>query len=165
MIRLLTAIAAGAAAMFLLDPRQGARRRALLRERTVGAAHRLERIAGARGENLLDRGRGLVAEATRALRRDRAGDEQLEARVRAKLGRAASHPHAIGTRVEERTLVLEGIAPAGEIDAIVAAASTVRGIDRVDNRLRAGDPGRTAPKRGRRAAATLEAGNGLDGAG
>ena len=157
MIRLLTAIAAGAATMFLLDPRQGARRRAEIGNRVVGAAHTLERVAGARGEHLLDRGRGLVAEAARRLRRDGAGDARLDARVRSKLGRAASNPHAVGTRVQNRTVVLEGVVPSNEIDAIVAAAATVRGIERVDNRLRAGDPGRTRSRRARRTATTIDA--------
>ena len=148
MIRLLTALAAGAAAMFLLDPADGRRRRARLRDKFVSAGHAARRVAAARGGYLADRSRGLVAEARAVVRHDILDDEQLEARVRSRLGRVASHPHAIETSASGDVVSLGGIAPADEIDAILAAVARVPGVGRVDSALEAGDP-EAAPRRRR----------------
>lgn len=151
MIRLLTALAAGAATMFLFDPAAGRRRRALLRDQLVRAAHAARRRSAGKGALLVDRSRGLVAEVRAVVRRDVLDDEQLDARVRARLGHVATHPHAVATQTRSGVVTLEGVAPEGEIDAIVEATKRVHGVVRVDSRLVAGDP--AAPQRRRRAAA------------
>lgn len=152
MFRALSLIAAGAAAMLLLDPVSGARRRALIRDCFVRAGHALQRFGAAKAEYVGERTRGLAAEARGALRHERPGDPQLDARVRARLGRAASHPHAIRTEAHAGVVTLAGIAPADEIDAIVAGVAGVRGVERVENRLEAGDPSREPATPKRRAA-------------
>ena len=162
MFRTLSLIAAGAAAMLLLDPKSGARRRALIRDRIVRSAHALQAFGVSKAGHLGDRTRGLAAEARGAIRRDRPGDAQLDARVRARLGREASHPHAIRTEAHAGVVTLAGVAPAEEIDAIVAKVASVRGVERVDNRLEAGDPSREAGAPKRRPAART---NGHSGAG
>lgn len=66
-MRTLIAFGAGAAAMYLLDPEQGRRRRALLRDQLVHAKRVLSERAGskARDLDLSNRAQGLAAEARR----------------------------------------------------------------------------------------------------
>ena len=147
MFRVLTALAAGAAAMFLLDPAGGRRRRALVRDKLVRAAHVARRIAAGKGEHLVDRSRGFVAELRSAVRRDALDDEQLEARVRARLGHVASHPHALEARVHHGVVTVAGIVPSDEVAPVLSAIGGVRGVVRVESLLETGDPGRVARRR------------------
>jgi len=82
----LVALAAGAGAMYYLDPEQGRRRRAEVRQRLEHWQHLAQREASGRGADLRNRLNGLLAEARRLLQRRRdeaaaampADDEGLE---------------------------------------------------------------------------------------
>jgi hypothetical protein len=88
----------GAGLMYLLDPEEGGRRRALVRGKAVHSLRLGGQAALRTSRDLGNRTKGLVAEAGSRLRRheEEVDDRILRDRVRSKLGRAVSHPSAIG---------------------------------------------------------------------
>src|SRR4051812_13872806 len=111
MLPILTAIALGAAGAFMLDPQQGPRRRALLRDKTVRNVREAREFGDAAAKDLRARTQGAAARL-RALGRGPRNipmtDDVLHDRVRAKLGRYASHPHAIHVSAQNGFLKLSG---------------------------------------------------------
>jgi osmotically-inducible protein OsmY len=132
---LLTGIGLGAALAFALDPNTGTRRRALMRDQLVRASRKTRHGLDATARDLTNRSRGLVA-STRARWSDESvGDERLLERVRAKLGRATSHPRAIDVEVRDGHVTLRGPILAHEVPRLLVTVSNVRGVQSVANEL------------------------------
>lgn len=145
----LTALAAGAAAMYYLDPVQGRRRRALLRDRAVRTGHVLEDYSAKEVKDLRNRSLGLVAGLRTRLARETASDPQLNDRVRSHLGHLVLHPGAIDTEVREGCVCLTGDVLAREVPRLVAGVAAIPGVKSVDNRLTVHDhAGRTPALQG-----------------
>src|SRR5258705_1204540 len=121
----------GLGVMYLLDPERGRTRRALLRDQAVRATHAIQDFLG-KSRDLSHRG---VAKAASRLRPDDADDETLAERVRAKLGRYVSHPHAVEVEAQDGCVLLRGPILGREIEELVDAISSVRGVREVGNRL------------------------------
>ena len=100
--------ALGAALVYFLDPVSGRRRRARVREKAVRAEHEAAYGADKKRRDLSNRARGLFAELFSALQPDRADDDIIVARVRARLGQVCSHPHAIETSSSNGSVRLVG---------------------------------------------------------
>jgi len=64
---LLYGIGLGAALMYILDPDQGRRRRALLRDKLVGATNQASDVIGKTTRDLRNRAQGVIHEAGSAL--------------------------------------------------------------------------------------------------
>lgn len=126
----------GAVAMYVLDPDKGRRRRAIARDRArsivagTGDAVRVARRDAA------SRIKGLRARA-RHLFRQRAlpDDLVLIERVRARMGRLVSHPHAVQVGAREGRVTLSGPILAHEAAPLLRAVRTVWGVTEVDDRL------------------------------
>lgn len=129
-LTLLGGVGLGAGLMYLLDPSGGGQRRALVRNKSVDMGNRT---------------RGLAARAGSRLRRDDASDAVLEARVRSKMGRAVSHASAITVDAREGQIVLSGNVLAAELDGLLSAVQSVRGVQSVENRLEVHDSSETSP--------------------
>ena len=125
----------GAGLMFLFDPNRGRRRRALIRDKFVRAARRTREAAGATGRDLTLRTSGLFAETRLRLAPEVADDRVICERVRADLGRVASHPRAIHVAANGGIVTLTGDVLAGEVSAIIAHVNRVRGVGEVRNRM------------------------------
>ena len=88
-------------------------------------------------------GAALVFVVERGLARTRAprapaepvNDRVLRDRVRSALAHSIADPRAIDLRVHDGTVILKGPATGEQIAEMVACASRVRGVLRVDNRL------------------------------
>jgi uncharacterized membrane protein len=130
-------IGIGAALMYFLDPRQGRRRRALLGDRVTHAARIMDRVPRVVAHDLLHRACGLLAESKRRLRDGSASDEEIIARVRAKLGRVVSHPHAVDSSIRDGHVVLSGPILASEVEPLLRSLRLVPGVHDVENRLTA----------------------------
>jgi hypothetical protein len=148
---LITGIAIGSGMMFLLDPQQGNRRRARVREkatswtRTTGRT--IERTAHAleAGYSRVRAGSQGLVEAARRLASgtDQVSDEALAQRLRACIGRHSSHPRAIDVEVRDGCAIFSGPILESEAHEVLQCASAVRGVQAVDNRLELhADPGR-----------------------
>src|SRR5579872_2040689 len=91
----LGAAAAGALAMYLLDPDHGRRRRAIMRDRLASGMSRLDDATSVASRDLRNRARGVAHEVRARFMREEVSDEILCERVRSRLGGAISHPGAI----------------------------------------------------------------------
>lgn len=127
----------GAATMYFSDQSQGKRRRALVRDKMRSLAVTASDAVDAGMRDLGHRLDGMQARANRLLsRRDETPDDQtLAARVRAKLGRAVSNPHAITVSVHEGRLTLSGPILTHEKPLLLITAKAVPGVTSVDDKL------------------------------
>jgi uncharacterized membrane protein len=139
-LKFLGGLAAGLGAMYWLDPRIGGRRRALVRDSAVRIRRKLERGVEATLRDITNRIQGTVASLRSRLGDDSATERVLHERVRSRLGRWVSHPHAIGVTVEfGGRVILYGPVLADERAKLVNALSSVRGVMEIDDRLEAYD--------------------------
>ncbi|HSJ65184.1 MAG TPA: SRPBCC family protein [Gemmatimonadaceae bacterium] len=132
---LLGALGLGAALMFFLDPSRGRRRRALVRDQVLHAVRKGEHGVEATVNDLTNRAHGLAAEARNRFREDDPTDDVLVARVRSELGRVCSHPRAVIVTALDGVVTLSGPVLDGEVDNVLAAARSARGVVSVENRL------------------------------
>ena len=145
--RLLTyGIALGAGLMYLLDPRQGGARRALIRDKSRRAIHDVESAASVGKRDMVHRIEGAAARVRDLAsgEPEEVSDDVLVARVRSKLGHVCSHPHAIAVKSKgEGCVELKGPILANEARHALSAISRVRGVRAIDDDLvrhaRAGD--------------------------
>ncbi|MCL5108825.1 MAG: BON domain-containing protein [Chloroflexi bacterium] len=128
-------IGLGAGLMFLLDPRLGNRRRALLRDQLVHYSNKLGDVLSGEGENLGNRIYGLYAELRYRSQPEPVADGTIVARVRGELGHVASAPGAIFVTSENGQVTLTGSAPEDEINRILSVVANVPGVQSVDNQL------------------------------
>lgn len=132
----LTGIGAGAGLMYLLDPDRGRRRRAVLRDKFTSGVVQTGHGFGKALRDARNRAQGAVAVARSVMHRSEcSSDSVLAARVRAKLGRVAAHPHAIQVSAHNGTAMLEGPALVEEMNRVVSAVRSVPGVHHVENHL------------------------------
>jgi hypothetical protein len=105
--------------MFMLDPVQGRRRRAITRHKAARLSHDAARWVRSRRD-----GAGEVPDAT------------LVGRVRAAIDRAVSYPAAVHVAVEDAIVCIDGAVLATEADALGSAVRRVEGVMAIDNRVR-----------------------------
>lgn len=132
---LLVGAALGATSAFILDPQQGRRRRALVRDKVAHGIKDGREFADAARKDLRSRAQGIAVRA-RSLRGGPASDEVICARVRSKIGRHTSHRRAIEVTALGGRVVLTGDILAREVPAVVEVARSVAGVQHVDNQLR-----------------------------
>lgn len=134
-VRLILAVAAGAVAMYYLDPTTGRRRRALARDQGVAAGHHAEAFVRGKSRRAAGRVRGVVARTRSRIFPEPVDDGQLHERIRAKLGHLVTHPGAVKVEVHEGRVMLSGTASGKEIDNLVDAVAAMPGVEAIDNRL------------------------------
>ena len=125
----------GAAAMYLLDPDRGARRRSLVRDKFVRAGHVTADRAGKLGRDVRNRAAGAVAETRARFRREQVDDAVLVERVRSEIGHHITHSGGIIVTATDGEITLSGPVLASEAGALRDAAASVRGVSRVHDRL------------------------------
>lgn len=126
----------GGASMFLLDPDQGARRRALVRDKAVRATRKTRDAAGATGRDLNNRWSGLQCRVRARFSDETVDDVTVRARVRAAFGRVTAHPRAVCVSVTSGLVTLTGDALEAEASSIVSTVAGVRGVERVQDEMR-----------------------------
>lgn len=127
--------AAGAGAMYLLDPDQGRRRRALARDQLSHGRHTLEDTMSERARDAANRARGAVAETRARFRGEDVDDSVLEARIRSELGHHVHNAGALHVYVREGRVTLSGPVLAGEVQEVVRAVRRLPGVGHVENAL------------------------------
>ena len=133
----LAALAAGATAMYYLDPETGRRRRAVALDKAGSATQRAGTLAQAQGRHALDRVKGILAtgRAQWAGTAEPLDDRKLHDRVRARLGRLVAHPKAVQVIVVEGRVRLTGDVSAREVDRLVSTVCGIPGVRSVENVL------------------------------
>jgi hypothetical protein len=139
---LLVGAGAGAGLMYLLDPAQGNRRRALVRDQLRRAGRLTGDAMDATSRDMRNRARGVVAELRARLVPEDVSDDVLQERVRARLGQTVRYARSIETAVERGVVTLRGPALTADVGRIVRRIGQVPGVHAVDNRLDAhAEPG------------------------
>ncbi|MFT3787273.1 MAG: BON domain-containing protein [Tepidisphaeraceae bacterium] len=147
---LLLGVIVGAAAMYLLDPKEGANRRKMIREKLVGgynkaaegasdvynraaksATDAYDSAAGAT-KNQLHRAQGIASNMKAKLTGASGDDSSIEERVRTALGRAIGDAKGINVSVDGGMVRLSGRAEASDVDSIVKAVTAVAGVKGVE---------------------------------
>lgn len=134
-LAVLGGIGLGAGLMYLMDPNSGKRRRTMIRDKAVHLLHESEDGIQLAVRDLNNRAHGVAARAKAAVTKDGAGDEVIVERVRARMGRYVSHPHAIEVKCEDGMVTLAGLVLASEVDGLLRAVLGVRGVKDVINWL------------------------------
>jgi hypothetical protein len=135
----------GTAAMFLLDPDRGKRRRALLRDKLAWAARKTAEAIDTTARDVSNRTRGLAAEFQSKLAHEQPDDQVLVERVRAKLGRVVSHPSAINVTARDGCLTLRGPILASELKKTESCVLSVIGVRELSNELEVHDSAENNP--------------------
>lgn len=125
----------GALLMFFLDPDRGKRRRARARDQSVHWMRKANDTMSAATRDLQNRVNGAVAEMGASFSPEEPDDVVLAERVRAKLGRYVSHPHAVDVFVHEGAVTLSGEMLAHEVTPLMLALQRIPGVLSVENRL------------------------------
>ncbi len=125
----------GVTMMYFFDPRQGAARRARVRDKSVKAVHDVEQALRIGSRDAAYRLRGIAAELSQP-RSEVVPDDVLVQRVRSRLGRVCSHPHAIRVAAKGGgSIELKGPILRSDVDRVLGAVSRVRGVTDIDNDL------------------------------
>ena len=142
------ALALGAGLMFLLDPNQGRRRRALIRDKAYSAGRSAAGYAERTGRDLSNRASGLAHEAGSYASSayssaksamgmgsgEQVDDTSLAEQVRSTIGRQ-QNASGVNCRCENGRVVLTGSIPASGVESLVSAVRGINGVSGVDNQL------------------------------
>ncbi|MDB5927497.1 MAG: hypothetical protein JWN13_6433 [Betaproteobacteria bacterium] len=126
----------GGAAMYLLDPQQGRRRRALLRDRAVKAQSNVRDILDAGKRDVSNRAAAATGRARSMFRRRNATDQVLVDRVRSRMGRYIAHPGDVDVTASGGRVVLSGYILAHEHSDLIDAIGQVPDVNTVVDRLK-----------------------------
>jgi uncharacterized membrane protein len=129
----LQGFAAGAAAMYFLDPSRGKRRRTGLRDQAGRTLRELTRQMDKAGRDLSNRSRGMLAAVkSAALQPDRT---VVAERVKSRIGRVVSHPHAISVTSDDGLVKLKGLVLEHELNRLLQTVKSVPGVRQIRNEL------------------------------
>jgi hypothetical protein len=133
--------------MYLLDPRGGRRRRALIRDKFLRGSRLARMYGGKLGRHAAREARGEFEERKARLRERGAliPDDVLVERVRAQIGHVASHPGSIDVIARNGAVTLRGPALRGEIDKICNRLDETRGVREYNIELREYDSAENIP--------------------
>lgn len=135
---MLGGLAFGALAMYLTDPDRGRRRRALATDKMRSAVIRTGDALDMASRDLGNRVQGLRVRASHMLSRRNIApidDHILVARVRQKIGRAVSNPHAIEVTARQGGITLSGPVLAHERQQLLDTVRRVQGVSKLEDRL------------------------------
>lgn len=133
--RFLCMAGTGAALMYFFDPDRGKRRRALVGNKAKHVGRIAADAAGKTHRDVRNHLHGFVAELDSLFDSGKVTDDVLEARVRSKLGRFVSHPHAVHVAALDGVVTLAGPILSDEFHPLLDAISNVHGVVNLDNRL------------------------------
>ena len=129
-------LALGALAMYVLDPDKGKRRRAIARDKARSYVQDARDAVGVTRRDVAHRLQGLRARARRLVWQEPTPDDlQLIERVRARLGRLVSHPHASQVGARRGHVTLSGPILEREVEPLLTAVRNVWGVSDVEDRL------------------------------
>jgi len=132
---LLTSLGLGAGLMYFLDPQEGNRRRAMVRDKMNRLVGNLDNSIDVVQEDLRNRARGVLAELSARLSEQGAPDWILEERVRSNLGRLARQTGSVHVEARGGRIIVSGPVLKDDVYEVLKAASRTRGVHGVENQL------------------------------
>lgn len=127
--------ALGGAAMFFFDPDRGRRRRALVRDKAVGASNSARNFVDAGARDLKSRGSAMTGRFKSLFNRRSATDHVLGERVRSVMGHHVAHPGAIDVYTSGGNVTLNGSILSHEHSDLVEAIRATAGVTAVVDHL------------------------------
>ncbi|MEO5700173.1 MAG: YtxH domain-containing protein [Casimicrobiaceae bacterium] len=145
--RLVQGLAVGAAAMYLLDPDKGRRRRAIVSDRLQRVAHDATHLAHQAARDAGNRLHGVNARLAHRHERGNGSLDELRLieRVRSAMGHIVTHPHAIQVGVRGDTVVLSGPILVSEVRELLDCVHDVPGVEAIENHLDLHEDGNGVP--------------------
>jgi uncharacterized membrane protein len=134
-LRWVGGIGLGSAVMALLDPIAGGRRRARMRYGITHALSDTGDVIGKTARGFGHRTTGFAAQAFTPFRTEEASDDVLAERVRSRLRRVVSNPHAIEVYADQGHVTLAGDILSHEVERLLNHVAKVRGVRSLSNRL------------------------------
>uniref|UniRef100_A0ABX1PLE5 BON domain-containing protein n=2 Tax=Aromatoleum anaerobium TaxID=182180 RepID=A0ABX1PLE5_9RHOO len=127
----------GMLAMYLLDPDVGRRRRALVVDQFASTRNRLTHFADTAYRDAVNRSYGVAARLRPGTGRlQPMTAHQVEERVRARIGRVVRNSHALRVQArDDGTVVLSGPVLASEVNRLMSAVWSVRGVTGIEDQL------------------------------
>jgi len=101
----------------------------------VHGLHRTADVVDKAMRDLQYRTHGLLAETRALFRHEAVTDDILVQRVRSRMGRAVSHPHAVEVGAKGGQVTLRGLILAGEVKDLLSSVERVPGVSAVVNQL------------------------------
>jgi hypothetical protein len=132
---LIGGLGAGAALVYFLDPKKGAARRSLVRDKAGAVWDAKMSAKRAMLKDARNRLQGVAAVAREKLVHEPIPDERLVARVRSAIGHVLSHPRAIEVTAENGHVHLHGLVFSSELDRLLQVAAKVSGVQSVEHDL------------------------------
>ena len=128
----------GAGMMYVLEPRLGRRRRALVRDKAQAYWRRMGKFIGQAARDARQRTYGLIAETQAQIRGANVPEDAvLVARVRAQIGHAVSQAGTVDVTAHQGRVILSGSIAAHEVEKLLSAVASVASVTAVVNRLEA----------------------------
>jgi hypothetical protein len=125
----------GVGAMYFLDPRDGARRRQVFRDKLLSAFGRMAGQLERQGRNIWNRASGMVYEARSDLSREQVDDRTLTERIRSTIGRYVDNAGAIEVTVIDGRATLRGPIMASQLNRLLKGVRGIRGVNSIDNQM------------------------------
>ena len=132
---LLIGAAIGGAAMYFLDPEQGRRRRARVRDQAVKATGEVRQFVDNGKRDLAHRGTVVAGRLRSRFKRSDASDPVLVERIRSRMGRHVAHPGAIDVLATDGHVTLSGTIFAHEREGLIEALGSVPGVSDIFDEL------------------------------
>ncbi len=133
-------MAVGALAMYIADPAEGRRRRALLQDKVTHYSHQTQRAVGSTVRDARNRLTGLQAEASRMMSSRQAkplDNHVLEARVRSRIARAMPELDEIEIEADDGVVTLSGNIHADDADQLIELVEGIPGVEGVRHGMQA----------------------------
>lgn len=135
-IGFIAGIAIGTSLMYLLDPRTGNRRRAIVRDKAVHVAKRSTGLAGKSYRHLRNKIEGAIAIVANTLQpQGGVSDRKLLERIRSTVGRTVPRPGAVDFAVHEGRVTVRGYLRPHEAGQVIQAVEAVPGVSGVENQI------------------------------
>ena len=146
---LLKGLAAGATAMYLLDPQYGRTRRGKLKGGLTRAANDYGRLWEKGSADVANRLKGQAFEAKGLLSGEVPDDGTVTNRVRSVAGHTLTDARELHVETRDGVVTLAGVVRPGEPDLLIPAVERVRGVRSVESALTTdGDPVAARPQTG-----------------
>lgn len=128
-------VGVGTGMMYYLDRHQGRRRRVMTRDRAVHFVREAADLVDKGARDIRHRTEGRIADLTSPFREHDTSNDAVVQRVRSKLGRAVSHPHAIEVSADNGTVTLSGPVFTDEVKGLLSSVRKLPGVRKIEDRL------------------------------
>ncbi|HLW51560.1 MAG TPA: SRPBCC family protein [Candidatus Angelobacter sp.] len=128
-------LAAGAAALYFLDPDHGERRRKAIATRLKHAGSDMAEEASKSARDVWHRFTGKARQLWTEAGEDQPDDTVLAERIRSRMGRIVSRPHDVHVLADHGAVTFWGTIAPAEMRALLHAAKSTRGVREIWNHL------------------------------